>query len=147
MKSDMVGDFRKKGLSALADIMDAATLRNFAAWGWGTLASICRNMDDWVRSFARHFSPDPFKKAKEQERLKKVCLTCQPKWLLEFGFIAWFVSRIDLLQQRGGTCECHRQEYDRGEAGSSIMLLPAHILFHVGYRVYQIWNTGKFMGF
>ena len=111
----LVDDLEQRHLDGLAGILRDASMPTFAAWRWGTLARVCRELSLWIASFAQHFRPELFRKTRDPERLKSVCAALQPDWMVQFKFVEWFMKFMDQLQQYGATCGCHRREYENGE--------------------------------
>jgi hypothetical protein len=105
--AELVRDLRSRGLMGLAAIMDKASLPEFAKWRWGTLARCCHEASKWVLSLAAHFSSMPFRKTRDPTRLTRVCKALSNTWCFHFGYVFWFMTKMDVIQQYAGSCTCH----------------------------------------
>ena len=117
MLDSLVLWLREHGRGFAADILQGLGLRSFAAWRWGTLASVLREMEKWMSSFLASFSAEPFRRVKDRAGVQTIAaMQADARWPHHFRFTCWYMKHLDAMQQVGGTCWCHRELYERGEA-------------------------------
>lgn len=97
-----------KGLVGVAEMVEEARLVSFAAWRWGTLASVCKALEGFVATLGQHFDPRPFQDLRDSADFKQVVLALRsPAWHIQFRFVHWYAGRLSELMSWVGGCSCH----------------------------------------
>ena len=111
---DVANAYRAAGLEGAAAVLEILTIPNFAAWRWGTIYKVCREIRDVLGIIRTHLEVflTALGKLKDgtHQRLIRVCVESYD-WFCQFNFVDWFSERICTTQDWGGSCECHQHEW------------------------------------
>lgn len=101
-------DFEEGGLHGLASVLRSAKLVTFAAWRWGTLASVCQALDKFLLSLADRFDGKAFEDRRDSSEVKQVLAAFKsPAWKRLFKFVSWYTEALTTLMDWVGGCPCH----------------------------------------
>lgn len=91
-------------------------LPNFAKWRWRTLEFVCNKLVTVYTSLRDVFDRGAFKKSKDQTLFSKVVEALTEAMFGSFLlFINWFCQWLGRIASWIGGCECHVEEFARGE--------------------------------
>lgn len=116
-KSIVLRQWKAKGLSGAAELLEQARLPHFAEWRWRTLEDCCREVNKFIGPLRTHFDPAPFRSGRETTILERVEKALRSDaWRQMLGFVYWFTSWFGRLMAWGQGCPCHHQELQQGMA-------------------------------
>ena len=107
----------QEGKAAAAQLFREAHIASFAKWRWTTLHKVMKGLLAVIDTLALHFDPRHFRGARDMHEVRDAWQALQSRrWRQEIEYVGRQAAVLTELLQWGGSCICHRREFEAGEA-------------------------------
>ena len=104
-----------EGLIGLSQLLQRIRFQHFAAWRWGSLLEICKNLSLVLDTLKYQWAPHLFVHRQQGANIRLVILALSnDRWHCYSTFAFWFSSWLGNIMLWGTSCGCHQELLQAG---------------------------------